>query len=201
MILKKIRFNIDVILPIALALFLPGLNLFSNAVIKEEYTLDFYKKWLYASVVLYVLWHTLHWFSKFKIKYKFLLIAATVLLSIILAYLFFMLTTFKEYDHIKWLFFIKLISASVLFLTIQYSLNAEKNIAALKIEKEKIQTENYKVQLESLRSKIDPHFMFNSLNTLRTMVRHQDLKAEQFILSLSDFYRQTLQYNEATIIN
>ncbi|WP_449399567.1 sensor histidine kinase [Chryseobacterium wanjuense] len=63
-----------------------------------------------------------------------------------------------------------------------------------------MQTENYKVQLEALRTKADPHFLFNSLNTLRTMVRHRDPKSEQFILSLSDFYRQTLRYNESTLI-
>lgn len=32
------------------------------------------------------------------------------------------------------------------------------------------------------------------------MVRQQDINSEQFILSLSDFYRQTLKYNESTTI-
>jgi two-component system LytT family sensor kinase len=50
-----------------------------------------------------------------------------------------------------------------------------------------VQTENYRVQLEALRSKVDPHFLFNSLNTLRAMVQSSHAQSEEFILNLADF--------------
>jgi LytS/YehU family sensor histidine kinase len=70
----------------------------------------------------------------------------------------------------------------------------------LLLEKEQIQTENYKVQLKALRTQIDPHFLFNALNTLRSMVRHQDSNSEQFVMSLADFYRQALEHHEDSTV-
>ncbi|MEO1260245.1 MAG: histidine kinase [Bacteroidota bacterium] len=87
-----------------------------------------------------------------------------------------------------------------LLLTIQYAIKKQEDNSKLQIEKEQLQTENYKVQLKALHAKIDPHFLFNSLNTLRSMVRQQHLNSEKFIVSLSDFYRQALKYNENTTI-
>lgn len=196
--MKKLKINAEKLLPIALAVFLPGLNLFSNSALQEEYELDFYKKWFYATLVLYPLWLVLEWVSKMKFKYKFLLIILSIILFT--AIIYFLLALFEEWTAIRWVFIIKFFSASMLFLVIQYALQTQKNVTQLKIEKEQMQTENYRAQLESLRAKVDPHFLFNSLNTLRTMVRHNDAKSEQFILSLSDFYRQTLKYNEAKVI-
>ncbi|MEL7063062.1 MAG: histidine kinase, partial [Bacteroidota bacterium] len=86
----------------------------------------------------------------------------------------------------------------ILFLGIQYVLHSQRKSSRLFLEKERLQTENYKSQLQVLQAKIDPHFLFNSLNTLRSMVRQSHENSEQFILSLSDFYRQTLTYNENT---
>lgn len=196
--MKKLKINAEKLLPIALAVFLPGLNLFSNSALQEEYELDFYKKWFYATLVLYPLWLVLEWVSKMKFKYKFFLIILSIILFT--AIIYFLLALFEEWTAIRWVFIIKFFSASMLFLVIQYALQTQKNVTQLKIEKEQMQTENYRAQLESLRAKVDPHFLFNSLNTLRTLVRHNDAKSEQFILSLSDFYRQTLKYNEAKVI-
>ncbi|MEL6972462.1 MAG: histidine kinase [Bacteroidota bacterium] len=95
---------------------------------------------------------------------------------------------------------IRLIPPTVLFLIIQYTLKSQQRLSRLHLEKEQLQTENYKAQLKTLRTQVDPHFLFNSLNTLRSMVRQQHSGSEQFILSLSDFYRQTLQHNEQTTI-
>jgi LytS/YehU family sensor histidine kinase len=90
----------------------------------------------------------------------------------------------------------RLVVASIIFLIIQYALKTQENISRLLIEKEQIQKENYRVQLKALRKTVDPHFLFNSLNTLRSMVRQQHENAETFVMSLSDFYRQVLKYNE-----
>ncbi|MEM1320488.1 MAG: histidine kinase [Bacteroidota bacterium] len=88
--------------------------------------------------------------------------------------------------------------AVLLFLVVQYTLKTQQNNARLSLEKEQLQTENYKAQIQALHARIDPHFLFNSLNTLRSMVRQQHTKSEKFVMSLSDFYRQTLKHTENT---
>lgn len=194
------KLNIKNLLPIALALFLPGLNLFSNNSIEDVSSFDLYQKWFYASIVLYALWYILARVTRINGKYQIRNIVLVIVASVIMVYLFMVLGIFKLNNAVKWIFIIKIISASILFLTIQYAMQASKNLMQLRLEKEQLQTENYKVQLEGLRSKIDPHFLYNSFNTLRSMIRQQDEKSEQFVLSLSDFYRQTLKYNESTTI-
>ena len=85
---------------------------------------------------------------------------------------------------------------SILFLSIQFALYAQLNIPQLLLEKEQLQTENYRVKLMALRAQIDPHFLFNSMNTLRSLIRQKNDKAEQFVMSLADFYRHTLKHDD-----
>lgn len=56
-----------------------------------------------------------------------------------------------------------------------------------KLERAKVESE-----LEALKSQIDPHFMFNSLNTMAYLIENDQLKALQFNESLSDVYRYIL---------
>jgi LytS/YehU family sensor histidine kinase len=185
------------LLPIVLSVFLPVLNLISSLEkgIEAGLWLIFFQRWLSASVILYLLWHALRWGSKGGREFHRMRIAAAALLVFLgcyplVGYLF------PEIEMAQWTIGARYVMAMIVFLIIQYALHATSNIAQLQLEKEQMQTETYKAQLEALRAKVDPHFLFNSLNTLRTLVRHGHEQAESFVLSLSDFYRQTLKYNE-----
>ncbi|MDP9955483.1 sensor histidine kinase YesM [Epilithonimonas hungarica] len=197
------KLPIEKILPIALCIVFPALNAITTRGIINITDVDslILFRWVAVSTMLYLLWILLDYISKKAETYRFLksIIAATALLIVV--YNIFLLTPLFQNKNLKWMFVVRYFIAIIPFLIIQYAFRANKKVAQLELEKQQIQTENYKVQLEALRTKADPHFLFNSLNTLRTMVRHQDPKSEQFILSLSDFYRQTLRYNESTLIN
>lgn len=60
-------------------------------------------------------------------------------------------------------------------------------------ELERFKKENAEFQFESLRSQVNPHFLFNSLNTLSSLVYENQEKAEAFIRELSDVYRYILE--------
>ncbi|WP_165699414.1 sensor histidine kinase [Hymenobacter jejuensis] len=47
-------------------------------------------------------------------------------------------------------------------------------------------------QLEALQSQLDPHFLFNSLNTLSALIEPENEPAQQFLEHLSDVYRYVL---------
>ena len=117
-----------------------------------------------------------------------------------LSYLTAGLMDLTRHEDFNWFSLVRFALISALFLLIQYALKAEQKLARLRLEKEQIQSENYRVQLKALRGQVDPHFLFNSLNTLRSMVRQQNANAEKFVMSLSDFYRQTLRHNENTTL-
>lgn len=196
------KLPIEKILPIALCIVFPALNAITTRGIINITDIDslILLRWVVVSTMLYLLWMLLDFISKKAETYRFLksIIAATALL--IIAYNILLLTPLFQNKNLKWMFVVRYFIAIIPFLIIQYAFRANKKVAQLELEKQQILTENYRVQLEVLRTKTAPHFLFNSLNTLRTMVRHQDPKSEQFILSLSDFYRQTLRYNETTLI-
>ena len=47
-----------------------------------------------------------------------------------------------------------------------------------------------------LRYQLNPHFLFNALNSIRALVREDPAKAEQMVAELSDFLRYSLQRHE-----
>lgn len=55
-------------------------------------------------------------------------------------------------------------------------------------------------QYESLKSQINPHFLFNSFNTLITIIDENPKAAVEYVEKLSDFYRSILQYREKDVI-
>ena len=56
-------------------------------------------------------------------------------------------------------------------------------------EKEKLQRENIRSQLEGLKNQVNPHFLFNSLNTLSHLIPEDPDKAVNFVQKLSKVYR------------
>lgn len=51
-------------------------------------------------------------------------------------------------------------------------------------------------ELNLLKSQINPHFLFNSLNSIAALTLSNQLKAHEMIIELSDFMRFTIRNNE-----
>ena len=69
------------------------------------------------------------------------------------------------------------------------------------VELERTQAVNLGAQYELLKQQVNPHFLFNSLNTLKSRVDIQDPQSSDFILKLSDFYRFTLESRKMDLIS
>lgn len=54
-------------------------------------------------------------------------------------------------------------------------------------------------ELKALQSQINPHFLFNTINTVSSFVRSKPEKARELLLDLSDYYRFRLQEPDAFI--
>lgn len=186
--------NVNLV-PIILALLLPALRFYSSNEIISSIDYSFVVAWFYSSLVLYSLWYFLWllWDIKQGNKKWYVLILFGITTTLIIL-------NNKLFDVGSDREFIRLFIPFMFFLTIQYALKSQRKVSKLLLEKEQLQTENYKSQLKTLRTQVDPHFLFNSLNTLRSMIRQQHSGSEHFVLSLSDFYRQTLKHNENTTI-
>jgi sensor histidine kinase YesM len=84
------------------------------------------------------------------------------------------------------------IAGLILILLFQYSLDSMARAQEISLQNEMLKTENVRSQFEILKQQINPHFLFNALSTLRSMVRAGDRGSEEFIIRLSDIYRQLL---------
>jgi two-component system, LytTR family, sensor kinase len=67
-------------------------------------------------------------------------------------------------------------------------------------EKEQLERQNVESQLEGLRNQVNPHFLFNSLNTLIYLIPEDSAKAVNFVQKLSKVYRYVLESRDAKVI-
>jgi two-component system LytT family sensor kinase len=72
--------------------------------------------------------------------------------------------------------------------------------AALERE-QRLQQEKLLFQFETLKSQVNPHFLFNSLNTLSSLVGTDAAQAEQFTRKLSAIYHYVLENRETECID
>jgi sensor histidine kinase YesM len=63
-------------------------------------------------------------------------------------------------------------------------------------EAELLKKENLQSQLEGLKGQVNPHFLFNSLNSLSSLITDDPEKAEKFLDEMSKVYRYLLRNNE-----
>lgn len=84
---------------------------------------------------------------------------------------------------------------AVLISIVLFSLTRRQQIS---IEKEQLQTENLLVRYETLENQLDPHFLFNSLNTLSALIGNDDEKAQQYLQQLASTYRYIMQGKRLT---
>lgn len=64
------------------------------------------------------------------------------------------------------------------------------------IENRSLVAENVKTRYQALKNQVDPHFLFNSLNTLNSIIKTDPAKAQEYVLQLSQVFRYTLQNKE-----
>jgi len=68
------------------------------------------------------------------------------------------------------------------------------------MEKEWIQKAHIQSQLDNLRNQINPHFLFNSMNTLMNLIPEDGDRARNYLGKLSTFYRYAVsKQEEATV--
>jgi two-component system, LytTR family, sensor kinase len=87
----------------------------------------------------------------------------------------------------------------VSFLVIAGMYESMRYLSLLKktlVEKEQLERENVVSQLEGLKNQVNPHFLFNSLNTLIHIIPENPDTAVRFVQKLSKVYRYILEIRD-----
>jgi uncharacterized membrane protein len=70
-----------------------------------------------------------------------------------------------------------------------------------KVKEQKIIAGTANAKFESLKNQIDPHFLFNSLNVLSSLIEENPNNAQRFTTSLSKIYRYVLEQKDKELVS
>jgi len=87
----------------------------------------------------------------------------------------------------------------VMFLSF-YLFYFYKEVQELKIKEANLQTENAKAKYNAIKNQIDPHFLFNNLNVLYSIIDENPKNAKKFIKDLSAIYRYILEHKDTDLV-
>ncbi|MDJ1506108.1 sensor histidine kinase [Xanthocytophaga agilis] len=72
---------------------------------------------------------------------------------------------------------------------------------SVEVELDKVKLENLEAQKKALTQQLQPHFLFNALSTLKSLITLDQDRAVQYTLSLSEFLRYTNQAGNTQIVS
>lgn len=103
-------------------------------------------------------------------------------------------------DSVFWRGFVGVMVYLVLIL-IYYLISYARSLRQRAQAEEKLKTLVRESELNMLKSQINPHFLFNSLNSISSLIMSNPDKAQEMIIRLSDFLRYSLKHRENEFIS
>ncbi|MGK7389221.1 MAG: sensor histidine kinase [Candidatus Cyclobacteriaceae bacterium M2_1C_046] len=108
----------------------------------------------------------------------------------------------RDLSYGIWLFYAFNLSIIALIWSLIYFIYKYiTNYKQIEVDKWKLEAAVKDAELLALKSQINPHFMFNCLNNIRSLVIENPEKARDMILHLSDLLRYSLQFSNKEKIN
>jgi two-component system LytT family sensor kinase len=195
---------------------MPGISVLLNYLFFGERVWSDYHIWLYSFPIIYVQgwlsWY-LHIIAMHLYRVRLPLLKQTVPRLILLYFSHIVLTSltfaslFYAYDALHFLGYnlnvgklkISILMAVALTLVATTLWEAEYVLMKWKetlAEKEKLEQLSIQHEFETLKSQVNPHFLFNCFNTLSSLISEDKKQAEIFLNELSKVYRYLLSSNE-----
>ncbi|SIQ02383.1 sensor histidine kinase [Maribacter ulvicola] len=118
-------------------------------------------------------------------------------------------TTQSIQRYFSWISLLAFITFMLMLIVYRLQLKKEyaENLRVLEEKEqlvytnEKYQKENAVLQLNQLKKKMNPHFLFNSLNSLHVLIDVDPELSQQFVLKLAEVYRYLLEEREGNLIS
>jgi two-component system LytT family sensor kinase len=93
-------------------------------------------------------------------------------------------------------------SALTLFAwsAVYFGYQYQKQLKAVQLESLRLDAAVKEAELKALRSQVNPHFLFNSLNTIRALIDESPPKAREGVTRLAELFRGALRMSELNTI-
>jgi len=142
------------------------------------------------------------------VGHLFGLIISFIILASVSYFFEYYLDDFTSYDEWKEYLLVQLGVASMQYnlqyvtaITVYYIIRYIETIKQNEKDKTKLAIANNQMQMALLKSQINPHFLFNTLNSISTLMGTDKIKARQMMSMLSEVIRYALDSNDQPSIS
>lgn len=185
----------------------PVFVLFSNFAKSIPNKPSFAEAWSFLTIVTFLLWAiNLYLISVFDKKRvlnsvnRYIMSYGIVIIITMLTIPISMFTDKKEDVPLLFPFLICIANNSIILIIANSiidkskQIQADNEIALLKIS-------NMEAQQQQLIQQLQPHFLFNALSTLKSLIKTNPELAEEYLIKLSDFLRYTVSSHNNKIVS
>jgi sensor histidine kinase YesM len=103
------------------------------------------------------------------------------------------------FEHLAKITVVLLVSATLAGLGYEFFYSFGRWKDSL-LENEKLLKMQALTELSVLKSQVNPHFLFNSLNTLSSLITEDPERAESYVNEMTKVYRYLLRYNDVALV-
>lgn len=104
-----------------------------------------------------------------------------------------------KYNFINW-FMVNVALLISAFLHAKSFMEELKKSSKKEVVEQKLIAKSANAQFESLKNQLDPHFLFNSLNVLSSLIDENPGQAQKFTASMSKIYRYVLEQKDKELV-
>lgn len=212
----KININDKLVMSIGVVFF--GIVIPNATGLIEHSVTTLYKlvtSYLYFIFVAFVIWYGNRFlffkvqekyegFHKPWVKIMFLVLSNvfyTAPVTAVLISLYYILFKGSPVDYKKIEINVFVCVVCVIFVSQVYeAIFLAKKTESERIKSEQLERAKAEAQLEALKNQIDPHFMYNALNSLAYLIDNSPADAKRFVESLAEIYRYILGNKERTLV-
>ena len=152
---------------------------------------------------LYVFYSHFFLLTRFSGKRKrgaYFLRLAGIMLTGPLPYLFFHYRKLDTWQLFFTSYMVTLISMVTIFIFLSWLARVTENLVVNTIKKEQLEKQAVQAELYYLKSQINPHFLFNTLNNIHTLVYKQAATAPDAVMQLASLMRYMIYESNAPTV-
>lgn len=180
----------------------------SNLLIDFGYIMLYGLSLYFANAAIFIYLDNLYVLERFTLKRIIIGFVASFLISVIVIFLLRLFQDVMVNSNSFEMFLSKenmadyLVAIIItLFVTLAFhAFYFYKEYQDNKVKEQKIIASTASAQFESLKTQIDPHFLFNSLNVLSSLIEENPTNAQKFTTSLSKIYRYVLEQKDKELV-
>ena len=208
---RAIIISLTIFLALQLVRFMMGINIVfdGSLLINFGYTMLYSLSLYFANATVFIFLDSVYKNSRFTINRLVFGFISTFFITILIVFLLRIFeeviiekSTLTEYFNNEKA--TNFIIPVIIFVVVSLGIHAfyfYKTIQEVKVKEQKIIAGTASAKFESLKSQIDPHFLFNSLNVLSSLIEENPDNAQRFTISLSKVYRYVLEQKDKELVS